>query len=182
MKHVNSVTTLRDKLRATLGALALICLTQLATTAQAAALKVGDLFPKLADFQLEGSLPQDLKGKIVLVDFWASWCGPCKESFPVMEELHSKFGGQGLVVLGVNVDDKKGEMEGFLKEHKASFTIVRDAKKKLVARTSIPSMPTSFILDGEGKIASIHAGFRGAETRKKYLQEIEELIKKNASK
>src|SRR5215470_11428942 len=91
-----------------------------------AGLKVGSDFPNLASFQFEGDLPADLAGKIVMVDFWASWCGPCKKSFPVMDELQKKFGPQGLVIIAVNEDEKSADMNRFLKENKVSFTIVRD--------------------------------------------------------
>ena len=146
-----------------------------------ATLKEGDTFPELTQFPIEGKLPDTLKGKIVVVDFWASWCGPCKESFPVMEELQARFGKQGLVILAVNVDENRAAMDEFLKDHPSTFTIVRDAKKKLVSQVNIQSMPTSFVLNGDGKIVSVHKGFHGAETRKKYVQEIEDLVKKTSA-
>lgn len=139
-------------------------------------LKVGDALPDLSTFQLEGKLPANLKGKVVLLDFWASWCGPCKESFPVMEDLHKKYGEKGFVILAVNVDENAAAMKDFLKEHAASFTIVHDATKKLVGTANISSMPTSFMLDKEGKIAAIHKGFHGKDTVKQYEAEIEKLL------
>lgn len=144
-------------------------------TAQAA-LKVGDSLPDLASFQLEGQLPGSLKGKVVVLDFWASWCLPCAESFPVLDELQKKYGDR-LVVLAVNVDDKKAKMDKFMARHAVSFTVVRDAQQKLVAAAEPQTMPTSFILDGEGKVHFIHKGFHGEETRKQYVSEIESLLK-----
>ena len=146
-----------------------------------AGLKVGDAFPDLAKFKLEGKLPADLKGKIVFVDFWASWCGPCKDSFPAMDELQKKYAPQGLVIIAVNEDEKKSDMEDFLKENKASFTVVRDAApdgKKLVDKVEIATMPSSFILDGDGKVRFSHSGYHGADTKKQYEQEIMSLLKK----
>lgn len=140
-------------------------------------LKEGEAFPDLAKFHVEGKVPEKLKGNVVVVDFWASWCGPCKESFPIMEELYRRFNGQGLVILAINVDESRAAMEEFLKEHPVTFNVVRDANKKLVAAVNIASMPTSFILDRDGKVHSIHRGFHGIETRKKYIKEIEELLK-----
>jgi thiol-disulfide isomerase/thioredoxin len=140
-------------------------------------LKAGDAFPDLNQFQLEGSLPEALKGKVVLVDFWASWCGPCKASFPVMEALHQKYGKDGLVIIAVNLDDKREQMQEFLTQHTASFPIVRDAAKKLVGAVNIGSMPSSFVVDRQGKIATVHSGFHGEETRKQYFAEIEALLK-----
>lgn len=141
-----------------------------------AALKVGDTLPDLASFKLEGQLPAALKGKIVIVDFWASWCLPCAKSFPVLDELQKKYGDR-LVILAVNIDEKAANMEKFLTKHAVSFTIVRDAEHKLVAVAEPATMPTSFILDGEGKVRFLHNGFHGEDTRKEYLTEIESLLK-----
>ena len=141
-----------------------------------AALKVGDTLPDLASFKLEGKLPSSLKGKIVVVDFWASWCLPCAESFPVMDELQKKYGDR-LVVLAVNVDEKVAKMEKFLTKHAVTFTVVRDGEQKLVAVVEPETMPTSFILDGEGKVKFLHKGFHGEPTRKEYISEIESLLK-----
>lgn len=144
-------------------------------------IKVGDDFPDLSTFSLEGKLPDDLKGKIVLVDFWASWCGPCKESFPAMEELQKTYGEKGLVVLAVNLDEEKSAMDDFLKQNKVNFTVVRDASKKLVNTVNISSMPSSFILGPDGKVAAVHKGFHGKETSKQYAKEIGDLLSKRVA-
>jgi len=160
------------------GALALAMCAPLAL-AGGKGVKVGDAFPELSSFGLEGKLPDDLKGKVVLVDFWASWCGPCKESFPVMEEMHKKYAAKGLVILAVNVDEDAAAMKDFLKDHPATFTIVHDAKKQLVGLVNISSMPTSIVLGKDGKVVSIHKGFHGKETAKQYAKEFDELLGAN---
>jgi thiol-disulfide isomerase/thioredoxin len=142
----------------------------------AATPKPGDTFPDLAKYNLEGSLP-DTHGKVVLVDFFASWCGPCKESFPAMEELHQKYGDKGLVIIAVNLDKNKADMDEFVQKHPAHFVIVRDAANKLVSEVKIPTMPSSFLLDKEGKVHAFHRGFKGEETKKEYTKEIESLLK-----
>jgi cytochrome c biogenesis protein CcmG/thiol:disulfide interchange protein DsbE len=147
-----------------------------AALALAATPKEGEVFPDLTRFGLEGTLP-DLHGKVVIVDFFASWCGPCKESFPIMEELYQQYRSKGLVIVAVNVDKNKADMEDFLKKHPASFTIVRDAANKLVGEVKIPTMPSSFLLDRNGKVVAFHRGFKGSETKKQYVEQIESLLK-----
>jgi thiol-disulfide isomerase/thioredoxin len=137
---------------------------------------VNETFPDLSTFGLEGEIP-NLKGKVVLLDFFASWCGPCKASFPIMQDLHKQYAGKDLVILAVNLDDKKEAMQEFLAKYPSDFSIVRDAKKKLVETVKISTMPSSFILDRDGKIRAIHKGFKGDESKKKYIEEIDSLLK-----
>jgi len=143
-----------------------------------AAMKVGDSLPDLTGFKLEGNVPDSLKGKIVILDFWASWCGPCRESFPAMNDLQKKYGGQGLVILAVNEDEVASDMQDFLKENKATFTVLRDAKQNLVGAAGIQTMPSSLVIDGTGTVRFVHAGFYGDKTRKEYETQIESLLKK----
>src|SRR3954462_4909555 len=134
-------------------------LTMILPIACFAGFKQGDALPDLASFNLEGKLPEQLKGQVILLDFWASWCGPCKSSFPVMEELSKKYAGEGLIIIAVSVDEKKENMQRFLKSEKVSFTVVRDAEHKLVAAADVKAMPTSLLIDRFGKIRFIHTGF-----------------------
>ena len=95
-----------------------------------------------------------------------------------MEELHQRYGGRGLVIIAVNVDEKRANMDEFLKRAHASFSIVQDGKQKLIKKAGIGTMPSSFLLDGEGRVRFAHSGFRGEETKKKYAEEIESLLGK----
>jgi thiol-disulfide isomerase/thioredoxin len=137
--------------------------------------KPGDTFPDLAGFQFEGALPE-LKGKVVIVDLWASWCGPCKKAMPVLKDLHEKYGAKGVVVVGVSLDETKADMDAYLKKNPMPFTIVRDPKGKLAEKLGVGGIPTSFVLAPDGKVKSVHEGFEGEATRKKYVQEIEALL------
>jgi thiol-disulfide isomerase/thioredoxin len=142
-----------------------------------AGLKPGDKLPDLAGFHLEGKLPDDLKGKVILLDFWASWCPPCKASFPAMEELKTKYGSEGFSIIAVSVDEKRENMERFLSETKVSFTTLRDAQQKLVAAVDVPTMPTSYLIDRSGTVRFVHVGFQSGQTPKDYAKEIEQLLK-----
>ncbi len=160
-------------------------LTTIFSVACFADFKQGDTLPDLASFKLEGKLPENLKGQVILLDFWASWCGPCKISFPAMEDLTKKYADQGLTIVAVSVDEKqenmqrflKTAMQRFLKTAKVSFTVVRDAQHKLVAAADIHAMPTSFLIDRAGKIRFVHTGFDRDETPRLYAKEIEELLR-----
>ena len=138
--------------------------------------KVGEPFPDLTKAGLEGKIPA-IKDKVILVDFFASWCGPCKESFPAMQELHKKYSAQGLVIIAINEDEKKEDMEAFLKKFTADFAVLRDPGNRLVSEVKIATMPSSYLLDKTGRVRAIHKGYKGPETLKKYMEEIEGLLK-----
>ncbi len=137
-----------------------------------APVRAGDAFPDLTRFGLEGTVP-DLSGKLALIDFWASWCGPCKKSFPVMKELLEKYGARGFTVVAVCLDEKKNTMESFLKRNAVSFVVLHDSKGRLAEAVGVAKMPTSFLVSPGGKITSVHSGFEGEATRKEYVAEIE---------
>lgn len=138
--------------------------------------KVGTTLPDLATCKLERALPATA-GKVVLLDFWGSWCGPCKASFPALDEIQKQYARQGLVVLAVNLDEKPEAMLKFLKENPVSFAVVRDASHTLVAQADVQSMPSSFVIDRAGKVRFAHTGFHGAKTVAEYRAQIESLLK-----
>ncbi len=100
-----------------------------------------------------------LKGKVVYLDFWASWCGPFRESFPWMNRLQGELGASGLVVIAVNVDRERAAAEQFLRNHPAQFRIVYDSQGKLPEKFGVRGMPTSFLIDRNGHIQFHHEGF-----------------------
>lgn len=132
------------------------------------------LYP-LESFGLEGTVPE-LAGKVVLLDFWASWCGPCAKSFPELDALYKEYRERGVVVLGINVDEERSAMDAFLKKLPVTFPIVRDARQKLVAKVNVGSMPTSVLLERSGRERFRHSGFRGAETIEALRGHLEALL------
>jgi cytochrome c biogenesis protein CcmG, thiol:disulfide interchange protein DsbE len=101
-----------------------------------------------------------LKGKVVYVDFWASWCGPCKQSFPYMNELQSKYRAQGFEIVAVNLDAKREDADKFLGEVPAQFTVAFDAKGDSAKRFEVKGMPSSYLIGRDGKVFAAHKGFK----------------------
>jgi thiol-disulfide isomerase/thioredoxin len=112
------------------------------------------------------------KGKTVYLDFWASWCGPCRQSFPWMNEMQSRYGSKGLRVIGVNVDQKTDDAKTFLKDTPANFDIVFDANGSTPRSYAVRGMPTSMLIGPGGKVLSVHSGFK-----KEQRDELERQIK-----
>jgi thiol-disulfide isomerase/thioredoxin len=102
------------------------------------------------------------RGKVVLVDFWASWCEPCRHSFPWLNTMQSKYADRGLVVIGVNVDRDRADADRFLHDVPASFQIVYDPEGTLAARYDLPCMPVSYVIGPQGDIVARHIGFRSS--------------------
>lgn len=100
------------------------------------------------------------KGSTVYLDFWASWCGPCKQSFPWMGEMQAKYKAQGLRVLAVNLDQKPADAQAFFKETPAGFELAFDASGKTPKAYAIQGMPTSVLIGPDGRVISVHSGFK----------------------
>lgn len=138
-------------------------------------LAVGQPIPKLAPL-LPGAKIPETAGKVVLVDFWASWCAPCKASFPCLNRLQSQYASKGLVILGIGVDDKAADFTKFASSMGATFPLVHDSAHKGAAAFSPATMPSSYLIDRKGVVRHIHNGFKGAKTEKEYITEIEALL------
>lgn len=111
--------------------------------------------------------PLDLegyRGKIVLADFWASWCGPCRLSMPWLNEMHARYAGEGLRVLGINLDENSENAQQFLREVPADFDIVYDPKGQHAAHYALETMPSSILFDRQGTLRYRHNGFLSSET------------------
>jgi cytochrome c biogenesis protein CcmG/thiol:disulfide interchange protein DsbE len=125
------------------------------------ALEAGQKAPNFSlDGQGGGVALEGQAGKVVFVDFWASWCGPCRQSFPWLNEMQKTYGPKGFTVIGVNVDKKRDDAEKFLTETPANFAIAFDPSGKTPREWQVPGMPSSYLVGRDGRIRMIHPGFR----------------------
>lgn len=127
------------------------------------ALEAGQLAPEIQLPGRSGVIKlSELKGKAVYLDFWASWCGPCKQSFPWMNEMQAKYGAKGLQVLAVNLDQKPEDAAGFLQQTKADFLVAMDPAGQSAQKYNVKGMPSSLLIGRDGKVTLVHTGFNAA--------------------
>jgi cytochrome c biogenesis protein CcmG/thiol:disulfide interchange protein DsbE len=101
-----------------------------------------------------------LRGQVVYLDFWASWCGPCRQSFPWMQSLKNTYENQGLAIVAVNVDADRADAEKFLAQYQPTFAVRFDPQGQLAELYHIKTMPTSVLIDRHGVTRFTHMGFR----------------------
>jgi thiol-disulfide isomerase/thioredoxin len=133
------------------------------------------MFPRLDPTVLEGNLP-DTAGKVVLVDFWASWCAPCRSSFPHYARLHAEFAPRGLVIVAISVDEDPAAYAAFVRKFAPPFAVVRDKDRALANAVDVPAMPACFVLDRDGRVRAVLEGYRGEETGRELRRAIEQAL------
>jgi thiol-disulfide isomerase/thioredoxin len=129
--------------------------------------QAGSQATKIApDFNLplkQGSISlSQYKGKVVYLDFWASWCIPCRKSFPWMNSMEQKYSNKGLKIITINLDKKEKAVEKFLKRYPANFAVAYDPAGKTAEAYDVKGMPSSYLIDRSGKIIYTHIGFRAS--------------------
>lgn len=120
---------------------------------------------------------QDYKGKVIVIDFWASWCGPCKKEMPYLVELYKEYSEKGLEIISINIDRTEKNALNFLKALKVDidFVLIYDKKSKIVPLFNPETMPTTYIVDKKGIVRFVHDGFQD-EYKMKFVDEIETLL------
>lgn len=116
------------------------------------------------------------RGKVVYLDFWASWCSPCLQSFPWMKTMQDAYGAEGLVIVAVNVDLQRAAADAFLRRTTPNFAVIYDADNKLFDHYQLIGMPTALLFDRQGVLRARHVGWR-AEQRAAYEAEIKALLR-----
>ena len=116
-----------------------------------------------------------LRGQVVYVDFWASWCGPCRHSFPWLQQMQRSYGADGFTVVTINVDHERADAERFLKAFGPTLDVRYDPEGSLAQQYGVQGMPTSFLIDRQGRQRFLHKGFVGSDTPT-YEQQIRTLL------
>jgi peroxiredoxin len=116
------------------------------------------------------------KGQVVMINFWASWCGPCRQEMPLLESIYKKYNKLGFTMLGVNVEPDSNAANAWLKATPVSFPILYDTESKVSKLYDVAGMPTSVIIDRAGKVRLIHRSYRPGDENE-YLDSIRSLIR-----
>ncbi len=157
---------------------ALLAVALWAVGSSASALGPGDTPPAIDLPDLEGRTVDlsKLVGSVVVIDFWASWCGPCKDAMPVLDELQKRYTKDGVTVIGVSIDSSAKKMNRFLESRPVTFRVVHDRKLAVASKYEPPEMPSTFFIARDGKLHHIHAGFEDGDA-KKLESQIQKLLK-----
>ena len=131
---------------------------------------VGKALPRIVVHAVSGGTTIDLasmKGRVVLLDIWASWCGPCKEEMPLLDDMASRLRGKGIEIVAVSIDEDKASAESFLSARpKWTLTVAHDPEGKVPELLQPPKMPTAYLVDGKGVLRYINAGFERTDAKK----------------
>jgi peroxiredoxin len=116
------------------------------------------------------------KGSVVMLNFWASWCGPCRTEMPLMDQIYKKYSAAGFVLLGVNVDTDSTDAQKFLSQVPVSFPIAYDRENKVSKIYDVAAMPSTVFIDRKGRVRQLHRGYKPGDENE-YLSEIRALIR-----
>ena len=118
----------------------------------------------------------ELRGQVVLINFWASWCSPCRQELPLLSKIYSQYRGAGFALLAVNVDDNRKDAESMLKRLDLKFPTLFDGNKKVAKLYGVDTMPATLVIDRDGRVRYVHRGYYDGYERK-YEQQVRELLK-----
>ena len=118
----------------------------------------------------------EMTGNVVLINFWASWCGPCREEMPLLNALHKKYEALGFTVLGVNVEEDVKNARGFLKNFPVDFPVLLDNKNRVSKQYNVVAMPTTVVVDRDGNMRFLHQGYKPGD-EDKYRKMVKKLVR-----
>jgi peroxiredoxin len=118
----------------------------------------------------------ELRGQVVMINFWATWCGPCRQEMPLLEQLYSKYEPLGFTLLGVNVEPDSAPAQEWLKRTPVTFPILFDRDNKVSSQFGVEAMPSSVLIDREGKVRHVHRGYKPGD-ESTYADLVRSLVK-----
>lgn len=118
----------------------------------------------------------EMRGNVVMINFWASWCGPCRQEMPLLNDLHNKYEPLGFTVLGVNVEENSSDARGFLGNTPVDFPVLLDNTNKVSKMYDVVAMPTTVLVDRDGNMRYLHKGYKPGD-EKKYRKMVKKLIR-----
>ncbi|HSC69325.1 MAG TPA: TlpA disulfide reductase family protein [Cellvibrio sp.] len=133
------------------------------------------------DFTLQSSTGENIRlaeqrGQVVMLNFWASWCGPCRKEMPLLDEMSKRYSAAGFVLYGVNVEEDNTDAKKLIKELGVTFPILYDTESKASSLYQVDAMPTTVVIDKKGEIRFVNRGYKPGDENK-YRDQIRELIK-----
>ena len=117
-----------------------------------------------------------LKGRVVMLNFWASWCGPCRQEMPLLDQMHKRYSALGFTLVGVNVDADSKDAEAWLSKTPVSFPVLFDRESKVSAMYDVKAMPSTVFIDRKGNVRYLHKGYKAGDEGE-YLNQIRALLK-----
>ena len=121
----------------------------------------------------------DLKGQVVMINFWASWCGPCRKEFPALDQIYAKYKPMGFTLVAINVESEKSDAEKFLAATPASFPILFDPDNKVSGSYGVSAMPTTVLVDRQGRVRWLHRAYKPGDEAK-YIEQIRAALREPA--
>lgn len=118
----------------------------------------------------------EMTGNVVLINFWASWCGPCRQEMPLLNALHNKYEALGFTVLGVNVEEDVNNARGFLKKFPVDFPVLMDSTNQVSKQYKVIAMPTTVVVDRDGNMRYLHEGYKPGD-EDKYHKMVKKLVR-----
>jgi len=117
-----------------------------------------------------------LRGQVVMINFWASWCGPCRQEFPALDEMYRKYKPMGFTMVGINVESEKSDAERFLGMQPVTFPIVFDPDNKVSGSYGVSAMPTTVLVDRQGRLRWQHRAYKPGDEAK-YIEQIRAMVR-----
>ncbi len=141
----------------------------------------GDGAGRAADFRLDARggkqlALNELKGQVVMINFWATWCGPCRQEMPLLEQMHKKYQPMGFTLVGINVEEDSSGAEAWLQKTPVTFPILFDRENRVSKLYNVSGMPSSVLIDRKGNVRYLHRGYKAGDENA-YLDHIRALVK-----